>query len=123
MMKKLMIIALLTFVASSNVMAGEYWTVNITGLITTTSGRVAINIGNGTPIGPNPADAVWAACNSNWIYFDTDADGHAVEDKYVDRMLMAATSAFKTGTKVRVSITRKSSNNSCYTSQIFDIGT
>ena len=121
-MRKLVVWGLFGLMASASVNAAEYWTAYIKGVHTTTNGTVAVNIGSTqTPFGPNPAGSVWESCSGNWIYFHTDASGNAIKEVYIDRMLSTAISAFKTGTKVRFSISRSSSGK-CYTGQIFDQG-
>lgn len=100
--------------------AAVYWTVKVdNGIMATSNGAVAINIGGYQPTGANPSGTEWEACKDNWIYFNKKSDGTLVEDKYVDRMLSIALAAYKTDSHIRVAITR-SDTNRCYTSQIFD---
>jgi hypothetical protein len=55
------------------------------------------------------------------VYFHITAENERVEEKYIDRMLSVALSAFKTGSSVRLAI-KRSETGKCYTSQIFDMG-
>ena len=119
---KAFISILLSALLSATASAGEFWTVRIdAGITTSASGNTGINIGQFQPTDPNPATATWAPCNSNWIYFHKKANGELIEDKFVDRMLSVAIAAYKTKSRVRVSLERDASGN-CYTSQIFDMG-
>lgn len=102
--------------------AGVYWTTKINGGVhATAGGTVAINIGNYTPTGPNPSNTVWQECKNNWVYLNKKADGTRIEDKYIERMLAIAISAYKTDSRVRLSITRDEAGK-CYSSQIYDQG-
>jgi hypothetical protein len=99
--------------------AEVFWTVKTeNGVLTSSSGTVAINIGNNTPTSPNPSGTNWNPCNNNWIFLNKTADGSTINSKYIDRMLAVALVAYKTDTAIRVKIERDASNN-CYSSQIF----
>ncbi|WP_153301718.1 hypothetical protein [Endozoicomonas arenosclerae] len=111
----------ITIIFSSYSYSAVFWTVKATGIHTTTSGTVAINIGSSTPTGANPSGTEWESCDSNWIFFHKKADGSMVNEKYVDRMLSVAMSSFKTGSRLRLGISRDV-NGKCYTSQIYDLG-
>ena len=106
---------------SSEASAAVYWTVEIKGIVSTNAGLVEINIEDQVPSSPNPSGTDWISCKNNWIVLSKMVDGTAVEGQYVSQMLSVALGAFKTNSKIRVSIDRDSSNN-CYTSQIFDLG-
>nr|VFK81340.1 MAG: hypothetical protein BECKSD772D_GA0070982_13152 [Candidatus Kentron sp. SD] len=120
-MKKIFVMLVGVFLSvSAN--ATVYWTVKAeNGVHTTSSGMVAINIGNYQPTGPNPSSTVWEACSHNWIYLHKAADGTIIEDKYVDRMLSVALAAYKTDSRIRVAIDRDASGR-CYSAQVFDQG-
>ena len=116
------LILCLGIMLSNQAVSAVFWTVKAqNGVHTTTTGTVAINIGNYSPTGANPAGTEWVDCASNWIYFHKTADGDLVEDKYVDRMLSVALAAYKTDSRIRVGINRDASGK-CYTTQIFDQG-
>ncbi|MGI0116197.1 hypothetical protein [Zooshikella sp. RANM57] len=101
--------------------ATQFWTVRIDGGIHTSSqGAAALNTGKFQPSGPIPRGTQWVACKGNWIYFHKNAKGQLIDERFVDRMLSVAISAFKTKSYVRVALERDSKNN-CYTSQIFDL--
>lgn len=101
--------------------AGVFWTIKINGIITTSTGRVDIDLGGYTPTGPNPAGTSWVACPSNIVRLATNASGAAVNEKYVDRMLSVALSAYKTNANVRLNIERDGAGN-CSSTQVFDQG-
>ncbi len=108
--------------ADSNTSAPVYWTVKAEGgVFASANGTAYINISGYVPSGPNPAGTKWQECKSKIIYFYRKADGTAIDDIYVNRMLSVALTAFKTGSKIRVAIDRSESGR-CYTSQIFDQG-
>ena len=99
-----------------------YWTVKAEGgVIATTAGKVAINIGAYQPAGPNPAETVWESCHQNWINFHVNEKGEPISEKHVDRMFAIALAAEKTGNALRVNILRDESGN-CYTAQMYDMG-
>lgn len=102
--------------------AAEFWTVKSEGgVLVTNTGTAALNIGSYQPTGPNPAGTTWVPCNGNYIYFHKKADGSVVDPVLIERMLATALSAFKSSSRIRVSIERDSSGN-CYTNQIYDLG-
>ncbi|MCH9692340.1 MAG: hypothetical protein K0U59_09835 [Gammaproteobacteria bacterium] len=108
--------------AESNMSPAVFWTVKAeSGVLASASGSAYIGIGGSIPSGPNPAGTEWQKCKSNIIYFHKKADGTVIDDKYVNRMLSVALTAFKTGSKLRVAIDRDESGR-CYTSQVFDQG-
>jgi hypothetical protein len=120
-MKKIAIALIITFLTTT-ANAAVFWTVKATkGILTTSAGTVAINIGDYSPTGPNPAGTEWEDCKNNWIYMHKTADGTAIDDKYVDRMLSVALAAYKTDSKIRVQIERDDTGY-CYTAQIYDEG-
>lgn len=91
------------------------------GVMATSAGTLAINIGNvNKPINLS-SDAIWQPCASNWIYFHKMLDGSTPSVKQINRMLSLALTAQKTGNRIRVNILR-SSTNRCYTSEISDLG-
>jgi hypothetical protein len=114
--------ATLLFLFSSASHAGAvYWTVKPTGILTSSSGRVLIQHSAQNATSPNPGGTQWEACSQRFIILDKDINGNKVDDKHLDRMLSVALSAQKTGSRLRLRVTRDSSNN-CYTSQVYDLG-
>ena len=122
-MKKLTLIT--TLVLSQSVNAHIYWTVKPTGIIATTSGTLAVDIGKNIPTPPNPKGTEWVPCKNTFISFHKNADGSAFSSdsltnhKIQDRMLSIALAAVKTKSDLRVAI-KRDTNNTCYTTQIFD---
>ncbi|MCH9663759.1 MAG: hypothetical protein K0U66_08925 [Gammaproteobacteria bacterium] len=108
--------------ADSDTSATVFWTVKAeTGVLASASGTASMGIGGSIPSGPNPSGTKWQTCRNNVIYFHQRADGTAIDEKYVNRMLSIALTAFKTGSRIRVAINRSESGR-CYTSQVFDQG-
>lgn len=113
---------MLTLMLSFFTHSATYWTVKAeNGIMATSSGRLAINLGRYIPTGPNPSGTAWEECYQNWIYFNKRADGTLVEEAFADRMYSTALAAYKTDSHIRVSIDRDSGGR-CYTTQIYDIG-
>jgi hypothetical protein len=91
------------------------------GIMATSSGTLAINIGSvKEPVSLSPSKK-WEPCASNWIYFHKALDGSNPSVKQLNRMLSIALAAQKTGNRIKVEIMR-SSTNRCYTSEISDLG-
>lgn len=98
------------------------WSVLATnGIMATSAGTLAINIGS--TITPNnlSSNIPWQPCASNWIYFHQELGGSTPSAKQLNRMLSVALSAQKTRSHIKVNIMR-SSTNRCYTSEISDLG-